>query len=494
MSPRFLFFGILVAGAALRLWGLGRESLWHDEAWSWYLVHDSIGDLFRRLAREDAHPPLYFLLLWPWAKLGDTEAMLRLPSALLGIASLPLVYRLGRTLAGVREGLVAMAFLAVSPFHVRYSQEARSYALLFFLCLLSLDLLVALRRSPRDRRLWIAMAAVTAAIVYTEYLGVFFILGEIALVVAWGRGDRAFAMRCLTAAAASCVLFLPWAPAAWGHVSQVGGGFWLPKPVPAVLGMEFSRMLVYPHGITATMGTAGSLPGALLALCAAVPAVGTLALGLGASRLARQSELAPWAWATTLPVLLMIAAGFFIPIFCARGLIFVLGPLLALAAVGATALPRTAGRIAIAAVLLSAVPGLASIHGAVHKEDWRAAVGFLRERAAPGDLVLVHEGFLGVNLRYYWRDRGTVEVVEVDQGLDEAATMARRHEHTWLVRRAYPARTDPPKFLEGTFLGRLWHVRETWRAKTDLLDRLTVDFPCPSEWRWLDVDLRRFTR
>ena len=494
MTHRFLFVGTLAAGAALRLWGLGRESLWHDESWTWYLVHDSLGDLFRRLVREDAHPPLYFVLLWPWAKLGDSEAMLRLPSALLGIASLPLAYRLARSLAGVREGLVAMAFLAVSPFHVRYSQEARSYALLFFLCLLSLILLIELRRSPRDRRLWAAMAAVTAAVVYTEYLGLFFILGEIALVVAWGRGDRPFAARCFKAAAAAFVLFLPWAPAAWGHVTQVGDGFWLPKPVPAVMGMEFSRLFVYPHGITATMEIAGNLFGALLALAAAVPAIGTLALALGAPRLARRSELVPWAWAAALPPLLQVVAGCFISIFCARGLIFVLAPLLALAAVGATSLPRALGRIGVAAVLLSALPGLASIHGALQKEDWRAATAFLKERAAPGDLVLVHEGFLDVNLRYYWRDRGSVRVAAVGDDPAEAATRARLQPQVWLVRRAYPERTDPPKFLEGTFLSRLWHVRQTWKPRAELLDSLSDAFPLHEEWRWRDVGILRFNR
>ncbi|HXX93941.1 MAG TPA: glycosyltransferase family 39 protein, partial [Planctomycetota bacterium] len=316
MTHRLLFSGILVLGAVLRLRGLGDESLWHDEAWTWYLVRDSFGDLFGRLIHQDAHPPLYFLLLHPWVKVaGDSEILLRLPSALLGVASLPLLYRLGRFLSGPREGLVAMALLAVAPFHVLYSQEARSYALLFYLCLLSLDLLAAVHREPTCRARWIALAAVTAAIVYTEYLGVFFILGELALAAAWSRGDRPFARRCLAAAGAALVLYLPWVPFAYGHVTQVGRGFWLPKPVPAVLAMELSRMLVYPHGITAAMESAGSVAGAIGVAAAAGPAIGIAILGLGAARWTRRPELRPWVWATLLPGLSMSAAGFAISIF-----------------------------------------------------------------------------------------------------------------------------------------------------------------------------------
>jgi hypothetical protein len=190
----------------------------------------------------------------------------------------------------------------------------------------------------------------------------------------------------------------------------------------------------------------------------------------------------------------MMLAGFFISIFCARGLIYLLGPLLALEAVAVSALPRRWGRIALAAGLLSALPGLVSIHGALHKEDWRELAGFLRERVRPGDLVLVDEGFLDVNLEYYWRDRGSLEVVRVEGGTDLAQSRARAHSCVWVVRRAYPERTEPPGVLAGTLLGRFWHVRETWRPRTELEARLGPQFPQHEEWRWKDVGVLRLSR
>jgi hypothetical protein len=259
--------------------------------------------------------------------------------------------------------------------------------------------------------------------------------------------------------------------------------------------MELSRMLVYPHGITAAMESAGSVAGAIGVAAAAGPAIGIAILGLGAARWTRRPELRPWVWATFLPGLSMTAAGFAISIFCARGLIYLLGPLLALAAAATAALPGFWRRGAIALGLLAAVPGLLSLQGSLHKEDWRAAAGFLRERARPGDLVVVDEGFLDVNLQYYWRDRAGIEILPVDEKAPDAVPdPARGRSRLWLVRRAYPERTDPPGVLKGTFLARLWHVRETWRPRTQLEARLGSEFPGHEEWRWRDVGILRLSR
>lgn len=464
MTHRVLFTSVLLLGAALRLWGLGAESLWHDESWTWYLVKDSLGDLFHRLAHNDAHPPGYFLLIWPWAKLGDSEAMLRFPSALLGIASLPLLYRLTRSLAGAREGLIAMAFLAVAPFHVKYSQEARSYAMLFFLCLLSLDLLCAVRQSPDRRWLWTALAAVTAAIVYVEYLGIFFIAGEVLLAAAWCRGDGLFLRRCLSATAGSLLLFLPWMPTALRHVFVVGGGFWMPKPTPEVLGTELSQLMAYPYGQTAFMKALCSVPAAALALAAPV--------------LTRRRELWPWVLAAFVPVLLQIGVGFFVTIFCGRGLIFVLAPILALAALSAGSLGKTTARIAaVALVLLGAWPGLRYLHGELEKEDWRSAVGELRRQAKADDVVLVHEGYLDVSVYYYFRPESAPRIIDVEAGglagillpIEEAAAAARRSRSVWIVRRTY-------------------------RERPELPDLLTADFPVQRDSRWRHVSVLSLSR
>ena len=118
--------GILALGAGLRLWGLGSESFWQDEAWTWSIIQGSIGELFHALINHDAHPPLYYLLLrgWSWI-FGNSEFSLRLPSALLGIAALPVIYTIGVYVKDRVTGVLAMLLLALSPAHVYFCQEAR---------------------------------------------------------------------------------------------------------------------------------------------------------------------------------------------------------------------------------------------------------------------------------------------------------------------------------------------------------------------------------
>ena len=84
------------------------------------------------IARTESTPPLYYALAWLWAKLfGHGEAGLRSLSAVVGTLTVPVAWRAGGELFGAaRAGLVAAALVAVNPYFVWYSQEARSYSLL----------------------------------------------------------------------------------------------------------------------------------------------------------------------------------------------------------------------------------------------------------------------------------------------------------------------------------------------------------------------------
>ena len=96
------------------------------------------------------------VLAWLWVQaFGTGEVGLRLFSAVAGVATVPVVYAVGRTLASRRIGLVAAALAATSPYLVFYSQEARSYALF---ALLNLEFGNARGLDEIDQRLQLALA------------------------------------------------------------------------------------------------------------------------------------------------------------------------------------------------------------------------------------------------------------------------------------------------------------------------------------------------
>jgi uncharacterized membrane protein len=93
----------------------------------------------------------------PWTHaVGTSLRAIRFPSALFGLACLPLLFCFG-ALAGHRmAGAVAAVFLAASGYHVFWSQVARMFALACFLGLAASVLLLLIVRGARPRALLLA--------------------------------------------------------------------------------------------------------------------------------------------------------------------------------------------------------------------------------------------------------------------------------------------------------------------------------------------------
>ena len=93
-----------------------------------------------------------------------------MPSVLLGIATVPAVIALGTWLFDRRVGLVAGLLLALSVYHVNYSQDARAYSLIVATSTAQYALLVAFRRSGRI--VWLAAFSLLALVsVYSHHMG-----------------------------------------------------------------------------------------------------------------------------------------------------------------------------------------------------------------------------------------------------------------------------------------------------------------------------------
>jgi 4-amino-4-deoxy-L-arabinose transferase-like glycosyltransferase len=384
--------GALIAvGAALRLWNLGAESLWQDEAWSWGLIQGTPKDLVLRLARFDAHPPVYFLCLQAWSLLGGSEAWLRALSAVFGVASIPLLYRLGARVGGMKVGLIAAALLAVSPYHVYYSREARSYALLFLECIVSLDLLIALASSP-DRRRWVAFAALSAAILATHYMGAFFLASEAVAALVLRRERPGFLKEFALAAAGGFAFFLPWFPTFVRHVTAVNAGFWLPVPTATIVAFSMCSLVASPL----FMGTPGY-------------AIGWSFYGtaLGGARGRTAAAFLP---VLILPPLGELAVSLHVPLFYTQTFQYILIPLFILVAAALARLPAAPGIAAAALACLVMLPGLVRTETQLVKEDWRGAVAWIGSSVGPDELVVVQPGFVGIGLERYaagapWADR-----------------------------------------------------------------------------------------
>lgn len=150
-----------VAGALVRLWGLGAGGMTHPEVYipgiplppgiSEPPPRLTFLDALRWHFHDEPHPVAYYLAMFGWSSVfGISPAALRLPAAILGTGSVLLIGALGWRIWGPAAGALAAVLLALHGFHVFWSEAARMYVPATFLVLLGTWFL--LRIAGPDRR------------------------------------------------------------------------------------------------------------------------------------------------------------------------------------------------------------------------------------------------------------------------------------------------------------------------------------------------------
>ncbi|MCE5231276.1 glycosyltransferase family 39 protein [bacterium] len=409
--PWTCLIALVALGAALRLAALGQESLWSDEYFTIRTAGvPTLREVLHLVLTIEPHPPLYFFLMHGWIALfGSSDAMLRLPSALAGIAALPLMFLAMRWLIPGRPSaaLVATFLLAISPMHVYYSQEARSYSMQIFFELMAIAALAwGLGPSKRTSQRWMPLAALGVLMAFLFQYYSAFIWATVLLILWLARHQ--VRRRTLTASAFIMILggALPLAGAllrAHGHWGEDTP--FLPKSYGPDLLYHVSRaQLIGPwYSPFATEPSIWSwidmvviAAGLALALIAAAELWpdrrgksrgAVLIIGLGL------------ACMLAVPV----AVSFVKPIvfWGSRYLIIAVPVVVALLAVGATG-PRR--RIGIALLVIVAAAQLFYLHNYYayrQKQAWDTVAHFIDRTAEPGATVWVLRGWNAPLLQRY---------------------------------------------------------------------------------------------
>lgn len=462
-AGRLAALALAAVAIGVRVFGLGRESLWLDEGATWRMVTRPMHGIVEA-ARTDVHPPLFFLVERLVTSLaGQSEAPLRLVSALASILSVPLAARLAWRAFGPRAAWGAAVLVALSAYQVSYAQEARPYALLGLLALASAESLLAVLAGGGAPAA-VAWALATTALLYTHAHAVFVVLAELVAVAWWLRrpGGRRPARALLAPAAFVALAFAPWLGVLGTQVTRVASGFWIARPGPVELVRTFVQF-------------AGSVPLAaalgLLALAAIAPSR-RAAIAPRRDRPARRAKHAapePARPAKATPpavslARLLVVSLALVPLLAPFALSFVGPPIylsraafaaslaLALLAAGGWArLPRVAGRVVGALVVAACLPPLVDVHRLTWKEPWRDAVRWLESRAQPGDLVLVTAPYYRDGVFAYYHRPGGLEIRAVPDhdgpftsaDADSLAPALAGHPRAFLVR----ARADDPDWL-----------------------------------------------
>jgi uncharacterized membrane protein len=164
--------GLLVVLIAIgvRLYRLSSQPLWLDEIFTVQISRQNLLVILQDSFREP-NPPLYHLLqmlvsgLWKV----QSEWGWRWLSALSGILTIAGFYLLCHRFTNRTAAALAGIAFAVSPFHVYYSQEARSFVIATLFTVWSTILVADILSSDRKLRWWVALAALSILGIYTSY-------------------------------------------------------------------------------------------------------------------------------------------------------------------------------------------------------------------------------------------------------------------------------------------------------------------------------------
>jgi len=403
-----LLLSILLLSAGLRLLHLSQQSFWLDEV----MTVNTVRRVAPSLTMSGTSPPLYYILMSCWMGLvPETEAMARLPSVFFGVAAVALLFFLGRRLLGRRAGLAAALLMAVSPFHIHYSQEARAYSLMVMLALASYLLLV--RMMERQTLLRLAAWVVTTALMLLSHnYAAFLVIAQVAFVLIWGRCHGIRLSRWLVGIGLVGILSLPWIRVVLIMIEQLRNAqYWIQPPVAGDY-VKLYRMMCSDSGWLMKIDLLLVLAGLVWWWFRLGPGrKGTVRLDSNGDgtvqRYGRTAVPLLGSW-LGLPVILMVTASFFLlPLFQPRYALAILPPFLLLAAWGAVGHGRRPVALALVGLVLCfTVPGLVTYYyGEPNRNPWREAASLVSNLARPGDTVLFIAPLARKPFDYYYRGR-----------------------------------------------------------------------------------------
>ena len=402
---------ILLLAFGLRVYRLGSQGLWADEMQTSALARFPFGVMFETLLSHRVHVPLYFLVMRLWVWVGTAEFALRFFSLVWGVAAVALVYRLGKEMAQEGAGLIAALLLAASPFHIWFSQEARMYTLVATSVLAASVFLVRLLR--RDAWTdWVGYGACMLVAVYTHYLAVLVLVAHYVLFSLHYRLLRPIFAKWLVTAGLVGALF-----SVWFALILITGGF-TQSAIAWIAPAHWYEPVLTLSAFSGASSSDLSQPSVYLPSVVSLSALGLVVLSL---RRVRPPVNAPvgmlpepaspeqigyhlqprllLAW-LFVPLLLtwLISLDLPVPnkrsIYMDRYLIIVMPAFVALVGIGLWTLYRR-WRGAALAMLAIAVAGNALalrnmyVEPAYAREDWRAAMYYLRDGREPDDILIL---------------------------------------------------------------------------------------------------------
>ncbi len=436
VGPRYFIIGvilIMVVALLLRTWNLGGASLWTDEALTALRAEAPLQESLASIAAAGNQTPLYFwsLRLFPTS----TDALLRLPSALMGLLGIALMIFMVVQLYQDREmALWAGALLAVNPFHVWLSRTARPYTMIFLLALLASYFFLMLVRGNRSRAVWAGLVLSSMVAYATHFTTVALLGAQYVLFAFMLRQNYRLLRRWIMTQVVAGIPALVWVYFTLRQPVEVASE-WIPKPDLYDIPLTLWNMALGYDGVFRWY----MVPALMIVTLG-------LVFGMGYAVADRKPNRTNFYWflLIVVPLVPVFLMSKFVSIYVDRYFTVFLPALLLLTIWGWTRYSRQVWRPALIIVIATSVyTVLFSFHeGSFRRDDWRYVATDVAERYQPGDTIMLErDNTREAFMRYYLDEDEVVEPHEITPPIvllaevTDTAPIERSADRLWVIYR-----------------------------------------------------------
>lgn len=233
---------IVFTGLFLRLFELRTRPFDGDEGIMVLIASNGWKALFER-ASFDVHPPLYHIFLKLFLNFGTNEWTVRIFSATCGVMIIIGIYYFVCALINKKIGIITSLLVAISPYLIYPSQEARMYSFFALLVFASYYYFHKLLEK-KDQKYFIGYIIFSVLMIYTQYLGFIVIFSQFVYLIICKK-FLSYAWKWVVSWIIILILFLPQAQTFisqfTGRTGEQTGGYNLLDNIKGVIG-AFYRM------------------------------------------------------------------------------------------------------------------------------------------------------------------------------------------------------------------------------------------------------------
>ncbi len=237
---------VALVGIILRFWNPSELAFINDELSTWQKISFStVGEVIQNIKVDDSHPVGMYVFLYYWTAIfGTAQWAIKLPFALMAVASLWLVYQISRIWFNRNVALFVLAYFATLQYPIWWAAIARQYQSGLFcgLCMVWCwtQLLVNKRE---EKRYWVGFVLAGVAAMYNHYFS-FIFAGAVGISGLWWV-QRKQLWYYIGAGIAMLLLFLPHLEITQYQLTNADGHTWYQAPDSSFLTNHIAYIFHY---------------------------------------------------------------------------------------------------------------------------------------------------------------------------------------------------------------------------------------------------------